>query len=121
MCRHPPGKTADLVVGELARQRADRYLGFIQDVVTICEIDAKKLSLWTLATAVAKSKNCNIAFQKPAGSEIILFPDIDFLNNNFFTNKSFVDDHEYRAKSKTAIFVGSTCGANNTEQTVINL
>ncbi len=111
-----------LVVGELARQRADRYLGFIQDVVTTYEIDVETTIAFDVGDGGGRVEKAPIfAFQKPAGSEIILFPDIDFLNNNFFTDKSFVDDHEYRAKSTTAIFVGSTSGANNTEQTVINL
>lgn len=50
------------------------------------------------------------AFQKPAGSNTVLIPDVDFLHSNFYIPSSYRDDTAYAAKTAWAIFAGSTTG-----------
>lgn len=62
------------------------------------------------------------AFQKPAGSNLILLPDINFLGNDFYNNRPALMDHiGYADKTCTAVFAGSTTGGRITAEVARNL
>jgi Glycosyl transferase family 90 len=101
------------------RQRCQAYLGFFEEVLgahpTIPD------TTFILDVADRPISNTNVPtfqFQKPAGSESILLPDIDFLNWDYYEQPSVADTIPYAEKAISAIFVGSTSGQNNTVETV---
>jgi len=51
-----------------------------------------------------------LAFQKRAGSNLVLLPDVDFLHANFYIPPQFVDETPYESKLMRAVFAGSTTG-----------
>jgi len=59
--------------------------------------------------------------QKPAGSDVVLLPVIDFLVCDFYIYENFDDPFTYDQKSTSAIFVGSTTGCLYTEEIVRSL
>lgn len=61
-----------------------------------------------------------LAYQKVLGSNQILVPDVDFLSNGFY-QKDVTDMVGYSEKQNTAVFVGSTTGANHTVESVKSL
>jgi hypothetical protein len=62
------------------------------------------------------------AFQKPAGSNTVLIPDVDFLHANFYIPPDYRDDIPYHAKLDRAIFAGSTTGGRTiTARDVLDL
>jgi hypothetical protein len=53
-----------------------------------------------------------LSFQKVAGDQLLLVPDIDTLILKFYDSKDFVDDLDHGAKRAAAVFVGSTTGVD---------
>jgi hypothetical protein len=61
------------------------------------------------------------SFQKPAGSNSILLPDVDFIEHGFYyPNPGFADPNRYDEKTCSAVFVGSTTGGIVTNEAMVN-
>lgn len=58
------------------------------------------------------------SFQKPRGSRNLLLPDIDFLQEDFYTRPELVDAIPFAEKQERAVFVGTTTGGRHTVETV---
>ena len=61
------------------------------------------------------------AFQKPRGSALVLWPDIEFLRYRFYEDPAFDDPVPFEEKEDQAIFVGSTSGMRLTPEAVATL
>ena len=61
------------------------------------------------------------AFQKRAGSPLILLPDIDLLAADYLISPQLNDDLDFEEKADAAVFVGATTGANVTREVVETL
>lgn len=58
-------------------------------------------------------------FQKPLGSNALLLPDVDFLQEDFYEGKPQYADHiDYAAKRCSAVFAGAVSGVPLTAQVV---
>ena len=61
------------------------------------------------------------AYQKPRGSALVLWPDIEFLRYRFYADPSFDDPFPFAEKAEHAIFVGATSGMLLTPVAVASL
>lgn len=59
-------------------------------------------------------------FEKSAGSNTILLPDVEFFSCNYYSAKKFQDTTEYLEKLNSAIFIGSTTGGDIITQAKID-
>lgn len=102
---------SDLHVG-----RALVYRDFIQRVVDSgCPRIETMLAL-DVGDAVGGSNSAPIfVFQKRRGENTLLFPDVDFMNWDFYENCA-VDSLQYAAKRISAVFAGATTGGFITER-----
>lgn len=61
------------------------------------------------------------SFQKPAGSPLILLPDIDLLLLNFLEDEQWTDRLDFEDKQNKAIFVGASTGGHITREEIDRL
>jgi hypothetical protein len=109
-------KPANLQVQSGWYDRVMLYLNFIQSVVITYQLDFETSFAFDVPDGGMASDNAPVfVFQKPIGSDTVLFPDIDFLLGQFHTYPDVTDQDSYDEKETSAIFVGSTTGANITE------
>ncbi len=98
----PPGILPD---------RTARYERFLQSVMPFLPPGFSTTFCMCMGDAVAAPFDVPVfCFQKKAGWNIVLLPDIDFLNNEFYTAKRQQDRVAYRDKQPMAVFAGSTTG-----------
>ena len=115
-------KPPDLPPHRESQHRARLYLKFIQDTVTAHRLDVDTSFVIEVSDGGHRSDAAPIfVFQKQASSNAVLFPDFDFLGGNFYVEGDVVDRFDYLQKSASAMFVGSTSGAINTEKVVRTL
>lgn len=114
----PPGLPED----GLSEQRSKLYHRFIQQTVIDYCLDLEtSFAIDVSDSGYPDGRAPVFSFQKPSGSNAVLFPDIDFLALNFYAQEDTKDLLEYEQKNCSAIFVGSTSGASNTAEVVRNL
>ena len=78
---------------------------------------------WSVNDAPISNADAPVfAFQKPAGANTVLIPDVDFLHSNFYIPPDYRDHTPYPEKMDRAIFAGSTTGGRTiTTQDVLEL
>ncbi|HTV64940.1 MAG TPA: glycosyl transferase family 90 [Bryocella sp.] len=116
-------KPADQPRDRESQHRARLYLKFVQNAVTYHKLDVETSFVVDVSDGGHRSEVAPIfVFQKRIGSNAVLFPDIDFLGvGNFYASSEYIDRFDYDQKSASAMFVGSTSGAINTEKVVRTL
>jgi len=115
-------KPPDLPSNRESLHRARLYLKFIQETVSAHKLDVESRFLIEVSDGGHRSDAAPVfVFQKQPASNAVLFPDFDFLGGNFYVEGDVVDRFDYLQKTPTAMFVGSTSGAINTEKVVRTL
>ncbi len=106
---------------ELLR-RATLYLALFRDVVAGFDLDCRfPLAIDVDDHPMEASGTPLFAFQKLAGSSLILLPDVDILTADYFISPQYDDPFSFEEKADHAIFVGSTTGYNLTRDVVETL
>jgi len=94
-------------------ERALVYRGFFQRILNSSQIPLETI----FAVCVRDEPKMEVldyplfSFEKSRGSNLILLPDIDFLNSDFYISEKYADKKQFCEKSTTAVFVGATTGA----------
>lgn len=102
--------------------RAHLYRAFMGDLVRARDFDTPvRLAFTTHDIAPFEPKVPLFAYQKPRGSSLVLWPDIEFLRYRFYADASFDDPFAFEEKQERAIFVGSTSGMRLTPKAVASL
>lgn len=105
----------------LLQVRALRYLKLFRLALSHSGQSFEGLLAMAAQDLVADSPDIPIfAFQKPAGSKLILLPDIDAISLGFYEH-DFIDNVDYEDKSTSGIFIGATTGMHHTVASVAEL
>lgn len=104
------------VTAEEAPEWARRLVLYREFIAQVVQVRCPRLRT-TLAFSMTDfgcgSKTIPVfSLQKQAGDADILFPDIDFLNFDFYEDPVYADARRYSDKRNEAIFVGSTTGVH---------
>ena len=116
-----PAEAANFTGDDL--QRAKSYGAFLEKVAAtrgFADISLL-LGMGMDDKGFGSDRPVNFAFQKTQRSMTLLLPDIDLLRGRFYCDDAFVDELAYSEKSDSAIFCGSTTGADNSLDVVRNL
>ena len=99
--------------GTVTADRAQYYLAFLRAVAAyLPDGPAFTLCLGMNDTLPGKLGFPVFGFQREAGSANPQLPDIDFLVNDFYQDRSNADPLGFAEKTPTAVFAGSTTGGN---------
>ena len=102
--------------------RAHLYRAFMEEVVRTRGFTTPvRLAFTTHDIAPFEPSVPLFAYQKPRGSTLVLWPDIEFLRYRFYADPSFDDPFPFAAKQDRAIFVGATSGMRLTPAAVAKL
>jgi hypothetical protein len=104
-------KPAHVQPRDILPERTERYRQFLQTVVPLLPPGFSTTLCMAMGDAVPAAFDVPVfAFQKKAGWNVVLLPDVDFLNNDFYDRLSQQDRLTYREKQQIAVFAGSTTG-----------
>jgi hypothetical protein len=102
--------------------RTVRYRQFFQSVIPFLPPGFTTTFCMAMGDAVSAPFNVPVfAFQKKMGWNVILLPDVDFLNQDFYAASQQQDRLAYRDKQQRAVFAGSTTGGFITPQVARDL
>ena len=104
-------KPAHVPPRDVLPERTERYRQFLQTVIALLPPGFSTTLCMAMGDAVPAAFDVPVfAFQKKAGWNVVLLPDVDFLNNDFYEKLSQQDRLTYREKHQRAVFAGSTTG-----------
>ena len=110
-------KPEHLILAGLGLERAERYLAFFQSLLPYLLAGFSTTICVGVGDALASQFDVPMfGFQKRAGWNILLLPDIDFLNHNFYVSPELRDGREYSDKQPGAVFAGGTTGGRITPE-----
>jgi hypothetical protein len=105
-------KPENVALVPMHRDRANHYLRFFRSVALRLPAGFRTTICLGLADGLPSPFDAPVfCFQKPAGWNNVLLPDIDFLANAFYERAAFHDDLPYERKEPGAVFAGGTSGA----------
>ncbi len=115
-------KPGRLQLTGLPHERSQKYLAFFQSVLPLLPPGFTATLCMGMEDALASQFDVPLfCFQKRAGWNNILLPDIDFLMHDFYVGAETQDLLAYEEKQPGAVFVGSTTGGLITPSVARNL
>ena len=115
-------KPEQLGLPPLQDDRAHYYLEFFRSVAPMLPSGFRASLCMGLADALPSPYDVPVfCFQKHAGWNNVLLPDIDFLTHDFYARDALQDKLVYADKDSAAIFAGGTSGGLITPEVARNL
>jgi glycosyltransferase involved in cell wall biosynthesis len=106
-----PRAKSDASLSRQNKFRMDAYVRHIQEATHGTGISTT-IALFLDDTTLYDSATVPLfSFQKNSSRKLILLPDIDFLQHDFYEAEGYADRRRYAEKHASAIFAGATTGA----------
>lgn len=101
--------------------RAINYKNLFQHVINTCNVDINTVFGMEMPDEVFESVDVPVfGYQKQAHHKVLLMPDIDFLNYDFYRLPLVEDTFAYNEKDARGVFFGATTGAGMITEEALN-
>ena len=99
--------------------RAQIYKSYLEKLAPYLKKQNILLAFY-LGDGEKRDPRCPVfCFHKDEGSKSILFPDLDFVQWDFYSDYKYLDLRSFESKENSAIFVGSTTGGLITQTRIL--